>query len=216
MVRDTSQDEAYFTKLIIECEAEIKKDEKRLLELPLGDPRRENYLFSIEDKKFHNAMRKYARGDDINLVKKDLEVLMLEKQKNRLEVGIDIGYFKGNAIELCIRVLLDMDTTCLLELIEEDERNRKDILNRDWFLHFIGSKGKNLNLERKCIAKEHELIKEFVATKDIEFLHKYMKKHARLRNPINTWDLEGAAIVKIMNLNKEEFKNYKYFPYDLI
>ncbi|HDZ5084760.1 TPA: DUF1911 domain-containing protein, partial [Campylobacter jejuni] len=32
----------------------------------------------------------------------------------------------------------------------------------------------------------------------------------------NTWDLEGAAIVKIMNLNKEEFKNYKYFPYDLI
>ncbi|HDZ5086310.1 TPA: hypothetical protein RTH03_001648, partial [Campylobacter jejuni] len=57
MVRDTSQDEAYFTKLIIECEAEIKKDEKRLLELPLGDPRRENYLFSIEDKKFHNAMR---------------------------------------------------------------------------------------------------------------------------------------------------------------
>ncbi|HDZ5132597.1 TPA: DUF1911 domain-containing protein, partial [Campylobacter jejuni] len=169
-----------------------------------------------EDRKFHNAMDKYARGDDIDLVKKDLEALMLEKQKNRLEVGIDIGYFKGNAIELCIRVLLDMDTTCLLELIEEDERNRKDILNRDWFLHFIGSKGKNLNLERKCIAKEHELIKEFVATKDIEFLHKYMKKHARLRNPINTWDLEGAAIVKIMNLNKEEFKNYKYFPYDLI
>ncbi|HDZ5149064.1 TPA: hypothetical protein RTH34_001696, partial [Campylobacter jejuni] len=56
MVRDTSNDETYFTKLIIECEAEIKKDEKRLLELPLGDPRRENYLFSIEDKKFHNAM----------------------------------------------------------------------------------------------------------------------------------------------------------------
>ncbi|HDZ4950917.1 TPA: hypothetical protein RTF89_001420, partial [Campylobacter jejuni] len=69
MVRDTSQDEAYLTELTIKCEAEIKKDEKRLLELPLGDPRRENYLFSIEDKKFHNAMRKYARGDDINLVK---------------------------------------------------------------------------------------------------------------------------------------------------
>ncbi|HDZ5110756.1 TPA: hypothetical protein RTH35_001235, partial [Campylobacter jejuni] len=65
MVRDTSQDETYFTKLIIENEAEIKKDEKRLLELPLGDPRRENYLFSIEDRKFHNAMDKYARGDDI-------------------------------------------------------------------------------------------------------------------------------------------------------
>ncbi|MBZ7954749.1 hypothetical protein H2278_07940, partial [Campylobacter sp. W0018] len=128
----------------------------------------------------------------------------------------DISWFKGNALELCLRVLLDMDTTCVLKLVEEDERKRRDILNRDWFLHFIGSMGKNLNLERKCIRKEHELIKEFVATKDIEFLHKYMKKHTRLRDPINTWDLEGAVIVKIMNLNKEEFKHYKYFPYDLI
>ncbi|HEF1637327.1 TPA: DUF1911 domain-containing protein [Campylobacter coli] len=74
----------------------------------------------------------------------------------------------------------------------------------------------NTNLERKCIRKEHELIKEFVATKDIEFLHQYMKKHTRLRDPLDTWDLEGAAIVKLMNLDKEEFKQYKYFPYDLI
>ena len=82
----------------------------------------------------------------------------------------------------------------------------------------IGTKGKNLNLERKCasFAKEHELIKEFVALKDINFLHQYMKKHTRLREPINTWNLQGAAVVKIMNLDKDEFKDYKYFPYDLI
>ncbi|HDZ5042908.1 TPA: hypothetical protein RTH42_001309, partial [Campylobacter jejuni] len=49
MVRDTSNDEAYFTKLIIENEAEIEERKRWLLELPLGDPRRENYLFSIED-----------------------------------------------------------------------------------------------------------------------------------------------------------------------
>ncbi|QOR00533.1 PoNe immunity protein domain-containing protein [Campylobacter sp. 2014D-0216] len=162
------------------------------------------------------ALDKYSRGDDINIVKKDLEAYILEKEKNRLETGLDIGYYRGNAIELCVRVLLDMDTTCLLELIEEDERKRRDILNRDWFLHFIGSKGKNLNLERKCVCKEHELIKEFIATQDIEFLHKYMKKHTRLRYPLDTWDLEGATIVKLMNLDKEEFKQYKYFPYELI
>ncbi|WP_363322997.1 PoNe immunity protein domain-containing protein, partial [uncultured Brachyspira sp.] len=27
---------------------------------------------------------------------------------------------------------------------------------------------------------------------------------------------EGAAVLKIMNVDKEEFKGYKYFPYDLI
>ncbi|WP_363322959.1 PoNe immunity protein domain-containing protein, partial [uncultured Brachyspira sp.] len=27
---------------------------------------------------------------------------------------------------------------------------------------------------------------------------------------------EGAAVLKIMNVDKEEFKTYKYFPYDLI
>ncbi|MBT0866834.1 hypothetical protein KJQ71_09640, partial [Campylobacter coli] len=140
---------------------------------------------------------KYSRGDDINLVKKDLEAYILLKQKNRLEFAIDIGYYRGNALELCIRVLLDMDTACVLELIEEDERKRRDILNRDWFLHFIGSKGKNLNLERKCIRKEHELIKEFVATKDIEFLHQYMKKNTRVRDPLDKGDREGEEIVKL-------------------
>ncbi len=214
MVRDTSKDEAYFTKEIIESEEDIKESEKILLELPFGQ--RETCLFCIEDRKFHLAMDKYSRGDDIDIVKKDLEAYILEKEKNRLEKGLDISWFDGNALELCVRVLLDMDTACVLELIEEDERKRRDILNRDWFLHFIGSKGKNLNLERKCNCKEHELIKEFVATKDIEFLHQYMKKHTRLRDPLDTWDLEGAAIVKLMNLDKEEFKSYKYFPYDLI
>ncbi|MGH2268101.1 PoNe immunity protein domain-containing protein, partial [Campylobacter taeniopygiae] len=165
MLRDTSKDEAYFTEKIIKCEEEIKEDEKRLLELPLEDPRRENYLFYIEDQKFHNAMRKYARGDDINLVKKDLEEVISIRQKKHLEFGFDISRFKGNALELCLRVLLDMDTTCVLKLVEEDERKKKDIFNRDWFLHFVGSMGKNLNLERKCNCKEHELIKEFVATK---------------------------------------------------
>ncbi|HEH3967747.1 TPA: hypothetical protein ACHDRY_001557 [Campylobacter jejuni] len=45
MLRDTNKDEAYFTERIIEWEEEVKKDEKRLLELPLGDARRENYFF---------------------------------------------------------------------------------------------------------------------------------------------------------------------------
>ncbi|MCW1552126.1 hypothetical protein OLS59_02050, partial [Campylobacter jejuni] len=52
------------------------------------------------------AIDKYSRGDDINLVKKDLEAYILLKQKNRLEFAIDIGYYRGNALELCIRVLL--------------------------------------------------------------------------------------------------------------
>ncbi|EAJ3510129.1 DUF1910 domain-containing protein, partial [Campylobacter coli] len=101
MARDTSKDEAYFTKHIIEWEEEIKEDEKKLLELPLGDARRENYFFSITDGKKCIAIDKYSRGDDINLVKKDLEAYILLKQKNRLEFAIDIGYYRGNALELC-------------------------------------------------------------------------------------------------------------------
>ncbi|TKX28042.1 PoNe immunity protein domain-containing protein, partial [Campylobacter aviculae] len=89
MVRDTSKDEAYFTEKIIKCEKEIEEDEKELLELPLGDARRENYLFYIEDQKFHNAMRKYARGDDIKLVKKDLEEVISIIQKKHSEFGFD-------------------------------------------------------------------------------------------------------------------------------
>ncbi|MBZ7939605.1 DUF1910 domain-containing protein, partial [Campylobacter sp. W0014] len=116
MLRDTSKDEAYFTKEIIENEEEIEERKRWLLELSPEDPRRENYLFSIEDRKFHLAMDKYARGDDINLVKKDLEAYILLKQEHRLEVGIDISWFDGNALELCLRVLLDMDTTCVLKL----------------------------------------------------------------------------------------------------
>lgn len=49
MLRDTKRDEAYFTKHIIECEEDIKKSEKILLELPLG--KRETCLFCIVDKK---------------------------------------------------------------------------------------------------------------------------------------------------------------------
>ncbi|HEB9357068.1 TPA: hypothetical protein RZK35_001820, partial [Campylobacter coli] len=105
MVRDTSKDEAYFTKHIIECEEDIKESEKILLELPFG--KRETCLFCITDRKKCIAMDKYSRGDDINLVKKDLEAYVLLKQEHRLEVGIDIGYYRGNALELCIRVLLD-------------------------------------------------------------------------------------------------------------
>ncbi|HED6149797.1 TPA: DUF1910 domain-containing protein, partial [Campylobacter coli] len=85
MLRDTSKDEAYFTKHIIECEEKIKKSEKILLELPIG--KRETCLFCITDRKKCIAMDKYSRGDDINLVKKDLEALMLLRQKNRLELG---------------------------------------------------------------------------------------------------------------------------------
>ncbi|MGH2327925.1 hypothetical protein ACRCD5_06365 [Campylobacter taeniopygiae] len=103
--------------IYIEWEEEVKKDEKRLLELPLEDARRENYFFYITDGKKCIAMDKYSRGDDINLVKKDLEALMLLRQKNRLELGgFDTSDYRGNAIELCIRVLLDMDTTCVLKL----------------------------------------------------------------------------------------------------
>ncbi|WP_353958144.1 hypothetical protein [Helicobacter japonicus] len=28
--------------------------------------------------------------------------------------------------------------------------------------------------------------------------------------------MQAAAVVKIMKLNKEEFKNYEFFPYDLL
>lgn len=86
MTRDTSKDEAYFTKHIIEWEEEIKEDEKKLLELPLGDARRENYFFSITDGKKCIAIDKYSRGDDINLVKKDLEAYILLKQKKSFRI----------------------------------------------------------------------------------------------------------------------------------
>ncbi|HDZ4963095.1 TPA: hypothetical protein RTG15_001978, partial [Campylobacter jejuni] len=78
-------------KEIIESEESIKKSEKILLELPIG--KRETCLFCIEDRKFHLAIDKYSRGDDINLVKKDLEAYILLKQEHRLEVGIDISWF---------------------------------------------------------------------------------------------------------------------------
>ncbi|MBZ7954732.1 DUF1910 domain-containing protein, partial [Campylobacter sp. W0018] len=87
MLRDTSKDEACFTEEIIKCEEEIEERKRWLLELPLEDPRREHYLFCIEDRKFHLAMRKYARGDDINLVKKDLEEVISIRQEKRLEFG---------------------------------------------------------------------------------------------------------------------------------
>ncbi|TLD89677.1 DUF1911 domain-containing protein [Helicobacter sp. MIT 03-1614] len=216
MVRDPKRSKEELDENIKEFEEEIKKT----MELLSSKQNLNKYLvyFSLDGDRLEKALAKYARGDDIAEVKKELEIAVLGRQEHRLETGFDITLYGENIEEFCVRILLDMDTFCLLKLIEEDEAKRRDIYNRDWFLHFIGSKGKNLNLERKCASfvKEHELIKEFVASKDINFLHQYMKKHTRLRDPINTWNLQGAAVVKIMNLDKDEFKDYKYFPYDLI
>lgn len=45
-----------------------------------------------------------------------------------------------------------------------------------------------------------------------------MERWAKLRpyNKLNPWNIQAAAVVKIMKLNKEEFKNYEFFPYDLL
>ena len=216
-MRDTRKIQEYYDGLIAECEKEIERITTQLSQNPACDKRR--FYHSLGRSKLDKVMCKYARGDDIGEVKKELEQVMLEWQDYRLEVKYNANYM-NNATEFCIRVLLDMDTSYLLNIIKEEEEKGEYADYKDWFLHFVGSKGENLNEKRKCIyfAKEYNFIKEFVMTKDNRYLHQYMERWAKLRpyNKLNPWNIQAAAVVKIMKLNKEEFKNYEFFPYDLL
>lgn len=211
MVRDIHKDKEYFTRYI--------EDEKRIFK-----------RFSDYDYYYEVAQAMYSRGDeDIGLIKQNF-IAFLNEWKNEFRIGC----YNDNAAYLALMVICDMDTSWVLDKLNTTHREADDLFYDDWLLHYLASKGEEKDCFERLTSEEakFENLKLFAQTKESHYFQTYLKQWynksrscawwGSYREPDEKllyggyWNYEGAAVLKIMNVDKEEFKTYKYFPYDLI
>lgn len=218
MARDIYKNEEYFTQYI--------EDEKRVYELFCKEYPNRNH-----DSRYYNiAKAMYSRGDeDIELIKQYF-IQYLNQWKNDFRIEC----YNDNAENLALMVICDMNTSWVFNKLNETNREADDLFYDDWLLHYLASKGKEKDCFERLTSEEakFEDLKLFAQTKESEYFKKYLKgwynKSRRCawwadhKIPDDRllyngyWNFEGAAVLKILNYNKDEFKDYKYFPYDLI
>lgn len=212
-LRDIHKDEEYFDRY-------IRAEEKFL--------KKYNESHNIYSENFCIATAMYSRGDDIESIKQ-----VFVKSLNEWKNNFDISDYTTNTEKLAVMILCDMNTSWVLEQLNVSEREKEDTYYDDWLLHFLASKGAEKDFSKMAQSlKKYDMLKLFIETKESDYFKTYLKQwYSKSRSEAwwgdhkypderlvysGYWNYEGAAVLKILGVDKEEFKGYKYFPYDLI
>ncbi len=192
-----------------------------------------NESSNILTHNFKMATAMYSRGDEDLESMKQTFITALNKWDKDFE--INIKYQPDNHVKyLAVMVICDMDTSWVLNRLHEVNKTEYNMFYDDWLLHYLASKGQ----DKDCInrqpmrRKKYKNLKIFTETRDSNYFKTYLKQwYTKSRGEAwfgrhhkedkfllyeGYWNFEGAAVLKLMNADKEEFKGYKYFPYDLI
>ena len=229
-IRETKRDREHFNKCIALWTEKIK-DEEELLAENKDEAHKEWYqhrisMIYVYYCEIANAM--YSRGDSLESVRECFQKAWDKGQED--EWFIDTGHYYRVAFAYC----LGFDTSKALALLQaisdsKEIKKRKKYPSHEFIPFFIASQGKISELGDYILEKwiYEDLEKFILEGRNIEYFHSFLKKWYRRYasgfwagswkhdSYTGCWNYVAGAVVKILGLNKDEFREDRYFPYDL-
>lgn len=217
-IRDKIKDYAYFDNYIKEENLRIEKFERKLQNNEIKKDRIDSVKSKLFSIKFNLIIAKYSAGYDLDILKKEMEDLVLEWNIDNEDSYIGILQF--------------ISVSCLLNIhgIEIIKSKLKSYTDFDWLLQYILD-FKNTKCDEKIKFKEFSELKKVVYGEDkkeviIRYINHWYKNmsdcwwyDSHLDKNVNIyigyWCFEIAVLLKILNINDEFLKENKYYPYDL-
>lgn len=226
-MRDKLKSKEYFDLFISRRYESIERMEKKLPEI---DKSKIKIIENIKYGNFKNSIEillaKYSRGDDLELIKEEYinfisrfkEILSDETsdtELNFISLGILLNINLDEDEEILSFVNADKPLKGLIDILVTKKINRdirlyKDIQKfRPWIIELFENPLENEEIIKKQLSNWYRSEKGsyFYGTHkrpDEDYLY------------FGYWAFEIAALVKILNIPDDIFKNNKYYPYDLV
>ena len=227
-IRDTRRDREHFNGCIALRTKEIERWEEMLIESK-DEANEEWYQHRISEiyvDYYLIASAMYSRGDSLESVRECFKKAWDKGQEDEWFIGT--GSYERVAFAYC----LGFDTSKALALLQDIHSKRKRYKkdqSHEFIPFFIASQGKISELGEYILEKwiYEDLEKFILEERNIEYFHSFLKKwHRRHASGFwagswkhdsytGCWNFVAATVVKILGLNKDEFKEDRYFPYDL-
>lgn len=224
-MRDKLKNNDYFELFVSKQFQRINNFEKKLLDIEAWDEKIirniKNAIFKIS---FEILLAKYSKGEDIALIREDY-MNTIPKYKAVFSEIIDVNSLQFIALGVLLNVDLfdDKEFLSLLDKFEvshgvidilmnkgnvADVSSYKDIKQ---FRPWIAELYQNPDEREAIISKQ---LSNWYRSQRGNYFYGYDKKEEPLY--FGYWALEVAALVKVLNIPDDSFKDKKYYPYDLV
>jgi hypothetical protein len=229
MLRDSIKNEEYFINFLDEENERINKFLNNIETESVQKDRIPNILAKIFGINLGIIVAKYSLGKDKDDIIKDYDMALhfLEMDWDKKD-----GYYVELLWLLSMGILLNINENKFNTLIKViDAGNYNDYIMD----YLIGFRKKDRKLNNKILFKKPYgyLMEIFNATDNlkIDMIKIYLKEkwykehkdcfwHNNHKSQYNTyfgyWSFEAGAIVKILNINDNDLRECKYYPYDMV
>jgi hypothetical protein len=229
MLRDTVKNEEYFISFLGDENERINKLLKSIETGNVPKDRIQNILAKIFGISLGIVIAKYSLGADKDDIIKDYDLVLhfLEMEWDKKD-----GYYVEFLWLLSMGILLNINEnnfTTLIKIIDEGNYN-------DYIIDYLISyRKKDRKLNNKILFKEpYNCLMEIFDTTDnlkIDMMKIYLNEkwykghedcfwHNNHKSQYNTyfgyWSFEAGAIVKVLNINDNDLRQCKYYPYDMV
>ncbi|GGE27213.1 PoNe immunity protein domain-containing protein [Streptococcus himalayensis] len=224
-MRDKLKNHDYFELFVSKQFQRINNFEKKLLDIEALDEKIirniKNAIFKIS---FEILLAKYSKGEDIALIREDY-MNTIPKYKAVFSEIIDVNSLQFIALGVLLNVDL-FDDKEFLSLLDKFEVSHGviDILMNKKNITDINSY-KDIKQFRPWIAELYQRsddrdviisnqLSNWYRSQKGNYFYGFDKKPELLY--FGYWALEIAALVKVLNIPDDSFKDNKYYPYDLV
>lgn len=224
-MRDTIKDSEYFKYYLDKQKTRLKFYKSKLPEIDASKEKvmrsMKNAIFTIN---FEILVARYSKGDDLKLIREEY-IKSIPAFKEVFSDVIDMNTLQFIALAVLLNVDLfnDQEFLSLLDKFEvshgvinifmnkeniTDISSYKDIKQfRPWIAELYQSPDK-----REAIISKQ--LSNWYRSQRSSYFYGYDKEKESLY--FGYWALEVAALVKVLNIQDDSFKDNKYYPYDLV
>ncbi|WP_418968684.1 PoNe immunity protein domain-containing protein [Alloscardovia omnicolens] len=225
MIRDQLKDNSYFDSFISKQYQRLSMFESRLLDnKALNEKVIKNIRYATFNISFQIIVARYSRGDSLTVIKEDY-IKSIPKFKAVFSEIIDMNTLQFIALSVLLKVDL-FDDKEFLVLLDKFEVSHGviDILMGKETVTDIGEY-KDIKQFRPWIAELYNKPdeREAIISKQLSNWYRsqrssYFFGYDKEEEPLyfGYWALEIAALVKVLEIPDDSFKDHKYYPYDLV
>lgn len=224
-MRDQLKNNDYFELFISKQFQRLSNFETRLLDIEALDEKIiKNIKHAIFKISFEILLARYSKGDDLTLLKEDY-IKSIPKFKAVFSEIIDVNILQFIALSVLLNVNLfdDKEFLLLLDKFEVSHGVIDILMNKENVADF--SSYKDIKQFRPWIEELYQLPdeREIIISNQLSNWYRsqrsnYFYGYDKKKEPLyfGYWALDIAALVKVLNIPDDSFKDHKYYTYDLV
>ncbi|MGT2716678.1 PoNe immunity protein domain-containing protein [Streptococcus respiraculi] len=222
-MRDRLQTKEYFEQFILESQMRVDTADGKILSLLNGEEVRGN-LSILRDTAFQSRfeilLARYSLGEGITEIKNSF-LQSISAFENKYEPGNYSVYLQYIALSTLLNV--DDNIRNRIHTILLDKKTDDAFYNFLLFGEFEGRQWKFIEKYKDIIEADSdsriELVERLLSKWYVRNKSSYWYNSHKATNRclyFGYWALEIAALVKILDIPDDSFKDHKYYPYDLV